>query len=171
SRSATERETVFTARGSTCESRSLTVGMPRCWLRTATIWLSLQKPFSTRMAPIFPPHCFWCPSALCSWASSITFSSVRSCPSRLRGGIRSPLPALHAREVLLAREDALLDEQLDHRLERGHAPALRLFHAAEDLDRARAHIAAVLRLRDRRRRAGRRPRRDHLGPLLARIHR
>src|SRR5256714_15427719 len=104
------------------------------------------------MAPIFPPHCFWCPSALWSWASSMTFSSVRSCPSRLRGGIRSPLPALHAREILLAREDTLLDEQLDHRLEGGHTAALRFLHAAQDLHRARARVAAAIaRLRDRRR--------------------
>src|SRR5712671_5126796 len=149
--------------------------MPRCWLRTPTIWSSLQNPFSTRMAPIFPPHCFWWPRALWSWASSMTFSSVRSCPSRLRGGIRSPLPALHAREVLLAREDALLDEQLDHRLEGGHAPPLRLLDAAEDLHRALAAVAAAVpRLCDGRRRARRRSdgrTRGTRRPLLARIDR
>src|SRR5438093_837751 len=47
----------------------------------------VQKGFCTRMTPSLPPHCFWWPSALCSWCSSMTFNSVRSCPSRLRGGI------------------------------------------------------------------------------------
>src|SRR5439155_2026085 len=51
---------------------------------------------------------------------------------------RSPSLPLHPREVFVAREDALFDEQLDHCLQRGHRPALRLLHAAEDLDRALA---------------------------------
>src|ERR1700682_1244427 len=121
--------------------------MPRCLASAATTPSAWQKPFCTRMAPSLPPHCFWCPSALCSWCSSMTPSSVRSCPSRLRGGIRFPsLPlALHAREVLVAREDALLDEQLDHRPQRGDRSPLRLFHATQDLDRALVRWCSGLR--------------------------
>src|SRR5438105_10760145 len=117
--------------------------MFRCWLSAVTTWSSRQKPFRTTMAPSLPPHCFWCPSALCSWCSSTIFISVSSCPSRLRGGIRSPSSALHAQEVLLAREDAFLDEQLDHRLERRNRTALRFFHSAEHLECARPHRLRV----------------------------
>src|SRR2546428_11185262 len=96
------------------------------------------------MTPSLPPHCFWWPSALCSWCSSMTLSSVRSCPRRLRGGIPISVSALHAREVFLAREDALLDEQLDHRLERRHRAPLGLFHAAQHLQRARPRRLCLL---------------------------
>src|SRR6267143_2471916 len=144
SRSATERDTVFTARGSMFTSDSRTAGMARCWLRAETICSSRQNPFCTRMTPSLPPHCFWWPSALCSWCSSMTFSSVRSCPSRLRG-IPISVSALHAREVLLAREDAFLDEQLDHRLERRHRAPLGLFHAAQHLQGAGPRRLRVLR--------------------------
>src|SRR4051812_43668017 len=109
--------------------------MPRWRERALTTSSSLQKPFCTRIPPSFPPHCFWCPSALCSWCSSTTPSSVRSWPRRLRGGIRSPFLTLHPREVLVARKDALLDEQLDHGLQGGHRSALGLFHSAQDIHR------------------------------------
>src|SRR5213082_1329834 len=112
--------TNFTARGSIFVSESFTRSMFRCWASAETSCSSPQKPFCTRMAPSLPPHCRWCPSALCSWCSSTTPSSVRSCPRRLRGGIRSPFLPLHPRQVLVARKDALLDQQLHHRLERGH---------------------------------------------------
>src|SRR6267143_4208675 len=145
SRSATERDTVFTARGSIFTSESRTAGMPRCWLRAEIICSSRQNSFCTRMTPSLPPHCFWWPSALCSWCSSMTFSSVRSCPSRFRGGIPISVSALHAREVLFAREDALLDEQLDHRLARRHRAPLGLFHSAQHLQRAGPRRLCLLR--------------------------
>src|SRR5712672_628886 len=135
--------THFTARGSTLASASRTRCMFRCLVSAETTSSSAQKPFCTRIAPSLPPHCFWWPSALCSWCSSMTFSSVRSCPSRLRG-IPISVSALHAREVLLAREDALLDEQLDHRLERRHRPPLGLFHAAQHLQGAGPRRLSVL---------------------------
>src|SRR5207245_1672136 len=104
------------------------------------------------MPPSLPPHCFWCPSALWSWCSSMTPSSVSSCPRRLRGGIVFPSLPLDSREVFVSREDALLDQQLDHRLERGHRPALRLFHAAQDVYRAfsRRRRGSSLSFRHRR---------------------
>src|SRR5438067_4103486 len=120
---------------------STTDGMPRCLLSATTISGSLQKPFCTRMAPSLPPHCFWWPSALCSWCSSTTPSSVRSCPRRLRGGIRSPFLPLHPRQVLVARKDSFFDQQLHHRLERGHRAALGFLHAAQHVDRARTRSA------------------------------
>src|ERR1700674_5793759 len=109
--------TNLTALGSILAAASFTCAIPRCLESALTTSASLQNPFCTSTAPSLPPHCFWWPSALCSWCSSTTPSSVSSCPRRLRGGIEVSLP-LHAREVLVAREDALFDEQLDHRLER-----------------------------------------------------
>src|SRR5207249_5781456 len=144
--------THLTARGSIFTSASFTLGIPRCLVKAATTASSLQKPFCTRMPPSLPPHCFWCPSALWSWCSSMTPSSVSSSPRRLRGGIVFPSLPLDSREVFVSREDALLDQQLDHRLERGHRPALRLFHAAQHVYRAlsRRRRGSSLSFRHRR---------------------
>src|SRR6266404_5770725 len=129
--------THFSARGSIFTSARRTRCMLRCLVSAVTTSSSLQKPFCTRMAPSLPPHCFWWPSALWSWCSSMTPDSVSTCPSRLRGGIVPSLP-LDPGEVLVAREHALLDQQLDHRLQRDDRPSLGVFHGAQDFHRALA---------------------------------
>src|SRR5512133_2871728 len=111
-------------------------GMRDCAASARVSCSSLMTLAATSARPILSWVCRCAMSAVSTCWGVATPCSIRISPSFLRLAMQAPIRlALDARQILLAREDALLDEHLDQRLECGYLLALHLFDGGQNLRR------------------------------------